>query len=163
MNRILSPILAMAASLSLHAEPTPAASPTPAATSESVAKAADSAAGAEARSATLELAGAFSNDGYKIRDSFYFGDLEQGASAVIEVNLFAGNEYWFCAAGNAPARKVSVKVYNEEGALVANQQYYDDGAKGAAGLIAPESGKYLVKVTLTEGEKSQFCFLYCYK
>jgi hypothetical protein len=30
-------------------------------------------------------------------------------------------------------------------------------------VVAPLSGKYFVKVTLQEGDKSPFCFLYCYK
>ncbi len=89
--------LVLLASISLlhaqEASPTPAPSTTPVT---------DTAAEASARSAALELAGAFSNDGYKIRDGYYFGALEPGKSTLIEVNLFAGNEYWFCAAGNAP-------------------------------------------------------------
>ena len=158
----LTPFLAVAMLQAAEpkAKPTPdSATPTPAPTP---AAADTSAAEPQARNAALELAGAFSNDGYKIRDGFYFGALEPKKSAIVEVNLFAGNEYWFCAAANDPARKVSVKVYDEKGRLV-EQQAYDDGAKAAAGVVAAESGKYLVKITLVEGEASQFCFLYCYK
>lgn len=117
---------------------------------------------APARSAALELAGAFSNDGYKIRDGYFFTELEPGKSAVVEVNLFAGNEYWFCAAGVAPARRLAVKVYGEDGKPV-EQQSYEDGANAAAGVVAEVSGKYFVRITLAEGEKSPVCFLYCYK
>jgi hypothetical protein len=123
---------------------------------------AEETAQAATRAATLELAGAFSNDGYKIRDGFYFGTLDPGKSAIIEVNLFAGDEYWFCAAGIAPARKLAVTIYDEDGKPV-EQQSYGDGANAAAGVVAPLSGKYFVKVTLVEGDKSPFCFLYCYK
>jgi hypothetical protein len=144
----------IAGGFALHAAPEPKPAPKPAAEAGE--------AEALARSSALELAGAFSNDGYKIRDGFYFGELAPGKSVVIEVNLFAGNEYWFCVAANAPARKLVVKVYDEKGALV-EQQYYADGAKAASGIVATESGKYLVKVTLAEGEKSPMCFLYCYK
>ncbi len=161
MKRLFVPILALIAAAALssgRAQSTPDAVP-PAASAEDNDRAA---AEAQARSAALELAGAFSNDGYKIRDGFYFGDLDSKAGAVIEVNLFAGDEYWFCAAANAPARKIAVKVYDEEGKPV-DQQYYSDDSKAAAGIVAATSGKYLVKVSLVEGEKSQFCFLYCYK
>lgn len=149
--------LVLLASISLlhaqEASPTPAPSTTPVT---------DTAAEASARSAALELAGAFSNDGYKIRDGYYFGALEPGKSTLIEVNLFAGNEYWFCAAGNAPCRKLDVVVYSENGAPV-EQQSYVDGTKTAAGVVADASGKYFVKITLAEGEKSTFCLIYCYK
>lgn len=128
---------------------------------ETAAEAVESAE-AKARSAALELAGAFSNDGYKIRDGYYFTELEPGKSAVVEVNLFAGNEYWFCVSGIAPGRKVDVRVYGEDGQPV-EQQGYDDGANAAAGVVAGVSGKYFVKLTLAEGEKSPVCFLYCYK
>lgn len=148
---------ALLAILILAGCPLPAAetSPTPAPTEPDGDQAA-------VRSATLALAGAFSNDGYKIRDGYYFGKLEPGKSSVIEVNLFAGNEYWFCAASLAPARKLSVTVYDEAGKPV-EQQFYGDGASAATGVVAAESGKYLVKVTLAEGEAAPFCFLYCYK
>lgn len=117
---------------------------------------------APARAAVLELAGAFSNDGYKIRDGYYFGELEPGKSLVLEVNLFAGNEYWFCAAALAPARKIAVELFDESGQLV-EQQTYEDTATAAAGVVAEESGKYLARVTLLEGDKAPFAFLYCYK
>ncbi len=157
MKRFLFSILAIVTTAALQAEP---ANPTP--TPPPPAADGDGAAEAQARSAALELAGAFSNDGYKIRDGFYFGDLDPKKSAIIEVNLFAGDEYWFCAAANAPARKIAVKVYDEDGQPV-EQQYYTDGAKAAAGIVAGTSGKYLVKISLVEGGKSPVCFLYCYK
>jgi hypothetical protein len=158
MKRFLFPILAIVTAAALQAEPAkpaPAPAPQPPAGDSGSAE-------AHGRSAALELAGAFSNDGYKIRDGFYFGELDPKKSPVIEVNLFAGDEYWFCAAANAPARKIAVKVYDEEGHPV-EQQFYSDGTKAAAGIVAGVSGKYLVKISLVEGEKSQVCFLYCYK
>jgi hypothetical protein len=151
MNRALLASLIFAGCAFLHAAPVPGPAP---------AEADD--AQASTRSAALALAGAFSNDGYKIRDGFFFGELAAGKSTVIEVNLFAGNEYWFCASASAPARKLAVKIYDEAGKAV-EQQAYGDGASAAAGVVAGESGKYLVKVTLAEGETAPFCFLYCYK
>lgn len=155
MKRLFLFLCAMSAAVTLRADPTPSPAP-PGAD-------AGGAAEPQARSAALELAGAFSNDGYKIRDGFYFGDLEPGKPKVVEVNLFAGNEYWFCAAANEPARKIAIEVFDEDGRPVKDQQSYADGAKVAAGVVAPASGKYLVKVAPVEGEKSQFCFVYCYK
>ena len=61
-----------------------------------------------ARSKALELAGAFSNDGYKIRDGYWPGEIEPNRPQFLEVNLFSGNEYWFSAAVNPPGRKIAV-------------------------------------------------------
>lgn len=115
-----------------------------------------------ARSKALEVAGAFSNDGYKIRDGFWAGELEPNRPQILEVNLFGGNEYWFSAAAVPPARKIAVAVFDEAGKPV-DFQTYDNGSMAAAGYIPELSGRYFVKLTLLEGEKSQFCLLYSYK
>jgi len=131
--------------------PVPAAQPTP-----------SGQVSVTARSRALELAGAFANDGYKLRDGHWLSSLEPGKPIFLEVNLYAGNEYWFSGAAVPPARKVSVALFDEQGAPVASESY-EDGPVAAAGIIAGTSGKYFVRVELTEGEKSDFCLLYSYK
>lgn len=125
-----------------------------------------------ARSKALELAGAFSNDGYKIRDGYLSGELEPNRPQFLEVNLFAGNEYWFSAAATPPARKIAVAVFDGKGKPVDFQAYEDTsqgefgqgaGSVAAAGFVPAVSGRYFIKVVLLEGEKSQFCLLYSYK
>lgn len=115
-----------------------------------------------ARSKALELAGAFSNDGYKIRDGYWPGEIEPNRAQFLEVNLFAGNEYWFSGAVNSPGRKIAVSVLNEEGKPV-EYQTYEDGQVAAAGFVPDVSGRYFIKIALLEGDKSQFCLLYSYK
>jgi hypothetical protein len=115
-----------------------------------------------ARSKALELAGAFSNDGYKIRDGYWPGEIESNRPQFLEVNLFSGNEYWFSAAINPPGRKIAVAVFNEIGKPT-DFQTYEDGQVAAAGFVPEVSGRYYVKLTLLEGEKAQFCLLYSYK
>jgi hypothetical protein len=115
-----------------------------------------------ARSKALELAGAFSNDGYKIRDGYWPGEIEPNRAQFLEVNLFAGNEYWFSGAVNSPGRKIAVSVLNEEGKPV-EYQTYEDGQVAAAGFVPEVSGRYFIKMVLLEGDKSQFCLLYSYK
>jgi hypothetical protein len=117
---------------------------------------------AAARSRALELAGAFSNDGYKIRDGYWMTKLEPGKPRVIEVNLFSGNEYWFCAAALAPARKVAVTVCDETGRKI-EQNSHEDGAVAAAGAEPGYSGRFYVRLDLLEGEKADACLVYCYK
>lgn len=115
-----------------------------------------------ARSKALELAGAFSNDGYKIRDGYWAGEIEANRPQFLEVNLFAGNEYWFSAAATPPARKIAVAVFDENGRPV-DFQTYEDGPVAAAGFVPGASGRYFVKLSSVEGEKAPFCLLYSYK
>ena len=67
----------------------------------------------EARKAALDLAGAFSNDGFKMRDGHWCGTVKPREHALIAVNLYAGNQYWFSAGATAPAKKLAVTVYED--------------------------------------------------
>ncbi len=62
---------------------------------------ADTDAQVAARSDAIDLAGAFQNDGFKIRDGDYFGQLTKGQSQIVTVNLYSGNAYWFTASTRA--------------------------------------------------------------
>jgi len=115
-----------------------------------------------ARSKALEVAGAFSNDGYKIRDGYWAGEVDSSKPQLLEVNLFAGNEYWFTAAATPPARRLAVTVYDEAGEPV-DFQTYNDGPAAAAGFVPEKSGRYFLKLSLVEGEKAPFCLIYSYK
>ena len=115
-----------------------------------------------ARAVALELAGAFSNDGFKIRDGHWVGTLTPNESKVIAVNLYAGNDYWFSAGATDKAKKLAVEVFDETGAPVTTQ-IYNSGTKAAAGFPVTKSGQYFVRVRLAEGEAAGVCFLYSYK
>lgn len=116
----------------------------------------------EARRVALDLAGAFSNDGFKLRDGVWLGTLEANKARLIQVNLYSGNEYWFALGATDKAKKLSVTVYDETGKPVESEPY-QEGATAAAGFSPEASGPYYVKVELTEGEPAAFCLVYCYK
>ena len=116
-----------------------------------------------AREVALELAGAFSNDGYKIRDGHWAGVLQPGKPQVITVNLYAGNQYYFSLGATDKAKKVAVVVFDENGKPVPEEQYHQEAVRAAAGVSAIASGPYYVSVTLLEGEPADFCLLYSYK
>jgi len=115
-----------------------------------------------ARAVALELAGAFSNDGFKLRDGHWTGTLAPNEGRLIAVNLYAGNDYWFSAGATAEARQLSVEVFDETGAPVPTQKY-DSGTKAAAGLSVTNSGEYFIRVRLDQGERAGVCFVYSYK
>jgi hypothetical protein len=116
----------------------------------------------EARKEALDLAGAFSNDGFKIRDGHWSGTIKPRERALIAVNLYAGNHYWFSVGAAEQAKKLAVTVYDETGQQVTTESYNDE-KKAAAGFSPTNSGQYFVSVNLVEGQESSVCFLYSYK
>lgn len=116
----------------------------------------------EARKNALEVAGAFTNDGFKMRDGHWCGLLKPHEMALIAVNLYAGNQYWFSVGALDPAKKISINLYDEGGKQVPTEKY-DSGAKAAAGFSPTSSGQYFVAVDLLEGAQSNYCLVYSYK
>ena len=115
-----------------------------------------------ARKTALEVAGAFTNDGFKMRDGHWCGLLKPDELALVAVNLYAGNQYWFSVGTIEPAKKVAVNVYDETGKQVGTENY-SEGEKAAAGFSPSSSGQYFVSVDLVEGAASSFCLVYSYK
>jgi hypothetical protein len=115
-----------------------------------------------ARKAALDLAGAFSNEGFKMRDGHWSGTIKPKDHALIAVNLYAGNQYWFSVGATEPAKKISLNVYDETGKLVQTEAY-NEGGKAAAGFSPTSSGQYYVLVDLVEGDASSVCLVYSYK
>jgi hypothetical protein len=116
----------------------------------------------EAHRHVLDLTGAFSNDGFKLRDGHWAGQIKPAERAVIAVNLYAGNEYWFSAAANAKAKKISVELYDESGKPLTTE-VFNEGERASAGYSPTNSGQYFIAVSLLEGEPTTFCVVYSYK
>lgn len=116
-----------------------------------------------AREVALEMAGAFTNDGYKIRDGHWTGQLKGRAPQVIAVNLYAGNQYYFSLGSTDKAKKVNVTVFDETGKQVGDELFFQDRWRAAAGVSPVASGPYYVSIELLEGEPADFCLLYSYK
>jgi hypothetical protein len=122
----------------------------------------DTDAEVQARKDALDLAAAFSNDGFKVRDGHWCGVVKPHDHSLLAVNLYAGNQYWFSAGATEPAKKIGVSVYDETGKQVTTESY-DNGERAAAGFSPTSSGQYFVSVDLLEGEPSSFCLVYSYK
>ncbi len=116
----------------------------------------------EARKTALDLAGAFTNDGFKMRDGHWCGAIKPHELALIAVNLYAGNQYWFSVGAIDPAKKIAVNLYDEAGKQVVTENY-NSGEKAAAGFSPTNSGQYFVSIDLVEGRESSFCLVYSYK
>ncbi len=116
----------------------------------------------EARKVALDLAGAFSNDGFKIRDGHWTGAIKPGEQAVLAVNLYAGNQYWFSVGASAKAKNFTVRMYDETGKPLPTETYEDE-EKAAAGFSPTISGQYFVGIGPGEGEPGTFCLVYSYR
>jgi hypothetical protein len=116
----------------------------------------------EARKTALDVAGAFTNDGFKLRDGHWAGAVKPGDHALIAVNLYAGNQYWFSVGANEAAKKIGVDIYDENGRQLAADNY-NAGEKAAAGFSPVNSGQYFISVNLLEGAASSLCLVYSYK
>jgi hypothetical protein len=114
------------------------------------------------RRAALELAGAWTNDGFRLRERTWSGMLPEGKPALARVNLLAGNRYWFTAATNAASTNLALNIYTEQGAPVATQTHRD-GPLAAAGFAPASSGSYLIGVSESHGTPVPFCLVYSYK
>jgi len=115
-----------------------------------------------ARKVALEVAGAFSNDGFKIRDGSWSGRCEIGKSRVIQVNLYAGNQYWFTVGATETAKKIAVTLYDELGQSLPTLPYQSPTTV-AAGFAATTSGPYYIKIALLEGTAATFSLIYSYR
>ncbi len=117
----------------------------------------------DARRAALELAGAFQNDGFKIRDGHWTGSVKKGEQALVAVNLYAGNQYWFSVAAEGGPKNFTVHVYDEAGKPLTTENYADE-EKAAAGFAPTVSGQYFVGIGPVEGEAAgTFCLVYSYR
>jgi hypothetical protein len=117
---------------------------------------------AAAHKVALELAGAFGNDGFKLRDGHWSGALEPGKTQIIEVNLYAGNQYWFSLGATNEAKKLAISVYDEAGKPMTVDVYAED-SKAAAGFSPEASGPYYLQVKAMAGTPATFCVIYSYK
>jgi len=115
-----------------------------------------------ARRIALQTAGAFTNEGFKLRDGNWTGIIEVGKPMIIQVNLYAGNQYWFTLGSVDAAKKLEVTLYDEAGKPL-EVDPYQEGPVAAAGYEAKTSGVYYVKVSELEGAKAAFCLIYSYK
>jgi hypothetical protein len=116
----------------------------------------------KAHKTALDLAGAFTNDGFKMRDGHWCGTIKPHELALIAVNLYAGNQYWFSVGAIDPAKKIAINLYDEAGKQVVTENY-NSGEKAAAGFSPTNSGQYFVSIDLVEGRESSFCLVYSYK
>jgi len=121
-----------------------------------------------AREMALELAGAFANDGYKIRDGAFTAPLTPAAGEkplpeiLYAVHLFQGNEYWFCAAVSHLESQPRLQAYDADGNPVTGKVYAEANT-AAFGFVPDSTGLYFLGLSLPAGQPCGSAVVYCYK
>lgn len=149
-------LLGLAVTAAVAKGPAPAASPRAGSS-----PAASPAPGVSLRARLLDFCGALGNEGFKLRDGVWSGRLEAGAPQRLAVNLFAGNQYWFCAAVPGEARGLKIGIYDAEGNPLETSSHDAPGVT-AAGVTAAATGEHFVVVESPAGA-SDFCLVYLFK
>jgi hypothetical protein len=116
----------------------------------------------KAHSEVLDLAGAFQNDGFKLRDGTWYAQVSQGHPLTLQVNLYSGNAYWFSVADADSSTGLTLSVFDDHGNPVETQSYQKDN-KAAAGFSPDASGLYYVEVSSSAQAATTFCLIYSYK
>ena len=115
----------------------------------------------QARQRAISLAGAFANDGYRLRDGSWSFYISENQPAVLMIWLFARNGVWFSAATAEKGASPKLEVFTPDGHPLPTLEYLAPGAS-AVGFVAPTTGKYFVRATFP-GPLTPFCLVTSYK
>jgi len=108
------------------------------------------------------MVGALGNEGFKARDGCWGGQLEGGARRLA-VHLFAGNQYWFCAAAAPEDADLTISLTGPSGENPPMEKHHQPGL-AAVGVTARVTGQYFVEVAGgPSGAAREFCLLYLFK
>lgn len=104
----------------------------------------------------LDLLGGLMNHGFRVRDEVWEVSLASKKLELLEITLFAGNQYWFAAAASEPAQRLKLALYDDMGNPVALDLWKDDhlipGARIAGGVVISHSGNYYIGIELMDEE-----------
>lgn len=115
----------------------------------------------QARQRAIRLAGAFANDGYKLRDGAWSLNLSPGKPQTLAVFLFAGNEIWFSAAGSTADSRPQLALFDSSGKALNTKTFHHDGLT-ALGLVVPQTGMFYLRA-FTAGDATPFALVTSYK
>lgn len=109
-----------------------------------------------------DIVGLLGNEGFKVRDGAWSGSMQGTKPQRLSVNLFAGNQYWFCGATSAPGETPSLTLRDPSGQTAEMARFDRDGI-AAAGVTAPVTGRYVLEIRGSSPGTREFCLLYLFK
>ncbi len=114
------------------------------------------------RELALRLAAGDAGEGYQVHDGFWSGTLEKDVPILLEVFLFEGNDYRFSAANTDPNSHLVLSIFDIWG-YVTGADYSHGASYSTAGISVFRTGRYFVRLVMTEGDKADACMVYSYK
>jgi hypothetical protein len=118
--------------------------------------------GKSPRGLALELAAGNAGEGYQVHDGFWSGTLSSGVPVLIEVYLFAGNDYRFSAANLDAFSQLKLSIFDQWG-YPAGTEYSGNSSCSTAGITVIRSGRYYIRLVMTESDNTDTCMVYSYK
>ncbi len=113
----------------------------------------------ESKRRALDLLGGLLNHGFRVRDEVWEVSLRPQKMELLQLTLFAGNQYWFAAAAPVPARRLKLALYDDRGNPIPLDLWKDDhllpGARVAGGLVVDHSGNYYVGLESFEDDEEK--------
>ena len=117
---------------------------------------------AAARKSATEFAATLPSTGFKLREGHWCGPLTQAKSRLIQLHLYAGNEYRFAVGATTSARSLGVSLF-DEGGLPVVVPAVSEGNTVALSFAPEASGPYYFRLEQLEGGPTTFCLIYSYK
>jgi outer membrane protein OmpA-like peptidoglycan-associated protein len=103
---------------------------------------------AGARATAYRIANTFERLGYYVRDAYKYGKLLRGTSHTTNTVLYQGLSYVFIAGGDEDAYDVDLRIYDENGVLVARDNDVNDVA--VAKVTPRWTGAFYIKVFMSD-------------
>jgi hypothetical protein len=114
------------------------------------------------RSRALENIRPFRSEGYQLRDGYWTGLLKRGQPLILDLHLFSGNDYWFSAANCDESTRLKVSLFDSMG-RPAGSAPVEEAARTTAAISVSKSGRYFLRLEMTEGDKAETSMVYSYK
>mgnify|MGYP002628601854 CR=1 FL=1 len=104
----------------------------------------------------------FRSEGYQVRDGYWTGVLTRGQPLVLDLHLFSGNNYWFSAASCDASTLLRISLFDSKGNPAGSEPVAEPG-RATALISVARSGRYFLRLEMTEGDKAETSVVYSYK
>jgi hypothetical protein len=118
----------------------------------------------DAHSMAMELATAYVEKGFAVRQDYWSGEVKSGQSKQVKAQLFKGNEYWFFLGCDADSCELELKIVDAKGKPLHTETKTIKGAVGVR-ILPPKTGSYAIVFTIksTDVAKPHWALAYAYR
>lgn len=116
----------------------------------------------QSRANVIELAHAFTDEGFIVRDGFWRTELKPGEEQICGLQLFANVDYWICLGAGVNA-EVDMALFSSGALPVPVHERIQEPSRAAIRVRPKRSGTFYLKLRSVRGEGGRVCVTYCYK